>query len=127
MCGPGPLGGLHPGGLERHDPGRSRPYRPGLQPGGAWAPVRAEQAGAGLDQCTPEELEAFRSLNDRYKATFGFPYILAVRGRHRTEILADFRARVENAPEAEFAEALEQVRRIALLRIEALADAGAAG
>ncbi|MAS44045.1 MAG: OHCU decarboxylase [Rhodobacteraceae bacterium] len=95
--------------------------------GGLTADSTAEQAGAGLDQCTPEELEAFRSLNDRYKATFGFPYILAVRGRHRTEILADFRARVENAPEAEFAEALEQVRRIALLRIEALADAGAAG
>ncbi|MEC9432214.1 MAG: 2-oxo-4-hydroxy-4-carboxy-5-ureidoimidazoline decarboxylase [Pseudomonadota bacterium] len=89
--------------------------------GGLTADSTAEQAGAGLDQCSAGELAEFQSLNDRYKARFGFPYILAVRGRHRTEILADFRARVGNAPDAEFAGALEQVRRIALLRLEAMA------
>ena len=80
----------------------------------------SEQASAGLDQCTSEEFEEFTSLNDTYKARFGFPYILAVRGRHRTEILDNFRSRVNNTPETEFREALDQVHQIATLRFEAL-------
>jgi 2-oxo-4-hydroxy-4-carboxy-5-ureidoimidazoline decarboxylase len=80
----------------------------------------AEQASAQLDRCTQAEFEEFQSLNDRYKTCFGFPYILAVRGRNRQEILENFRSRVDNAPDVEFAEALKQVHRIALLRIEAL-------
>ena len=80
----------------------------------------SEQASAQLDKCTPEEFAEFQSLNDRYKETFGVPYILAVRGRNRQEILENFRSRVDNTPDTEFAEALKQVHRIALLRIEAL-------
>ena len=80
----------------------------------------SEQASAQLDKCTPEEFAEFQSLNDRYKKAFGFPYILAGRGRNRQEILENFRSRVDNTPDAEFAEALKQVHRIALLRIEAL-------
>jgi len=80
----------------------------------------SEQASAQLDKCTPEEFAEFQSLNDRYKEAFGFPYILAVRGRNRQEILKNFRSRVDNTPDTEFAEALKQVHRIALLRIEAL-------
>lgn len=80
----------------------------------------SEQASAQLDQCTPEEFAEFQSLNDRYKEAFGFPYILAVRGRNRQEILENFRSRVDNDTETEFAQALKQVHRIALLRIEAL-------
>lgn len=84
----------------------------------------AEQASAQLDQCTAEEFEEFQSLNDRYKSAFGFPYILAVRGRNRQEILENFRSRVDNDPAVEFNEALKQVHRIALLRIEALFQEG---
>ena len=91
--------------------------------GGLGAASTAEQAGAGLDACTPEELDAFTALNDRYTARFGFPFILAVKGRRREEILEIFRARVANDPETEFAEALGQVKRIARLRLEALAEA----
>ncbi|MCF6271959.1 MAG: 2-oxo-4-hydroxy-4-carboxy-5-ureidoimidazoline decarboxylase [Rhodobacteraceae bacterium] len=80
----------------------------------------SEQASAGLDQCTPEEFDAFTRLNDTYKSRFGFPYILAVRGRHRTEILENFTARVNNPPEVEFREALDQVHQIAALRLQAL-------
>lgn len=80
----------------------------------------SEQASAGLDQCTAEEFEEFQSLNDRYKEAFGFPFILAVRGKDRQFILEAFRRRVENDPDTEFAEALKQVHRIALLRIEAV-------
>jgi 2-oxo-4-hydroxy-4-carboxy-5-ureidoimidazoline decarboxylase len=80
----------------------------------------AEQASAQLDRCTVEEFAEFQSLNDKYKSSFGFPYILGVRGRNRQEILENFRSRVYNDPDTEFAEALRQVHRIALLRIEAL-------
>ncbi len=80
----------------------------------------SEQASAGLDQCTETEFAEFTALNERYKARFGFPYILAVRGRHRTEILGNFRERVDNTPKVEFREALDQVHQIAALRFEAL-------
>lgn len=79
-----------------------------------------EQAGAGLDECTPEEFAEFTHLNDTYKAKFGFPYILAVKGRHRVEILDNFRSRVDNSTAQEFREALDQVHQIARLRLEAL-------
>jgi len=77
----------------------------------------SEQAGAGLDQCTPAEFAEFQDLNDRYKAKFDFPFILAVRGRGRAEILEAFRQRVDNTIDDEFAQALEQVHLIALLRL----------
>ena len=59
----------------------------------------AEQAGAGLDVCTPEELMEFHRLNDLYKAKFGFPFIKAVRGFTRAQILEEFRRRVDNEPD----------------------------
>lgn len=80
----------------------------------------SEQAGAGLDKCSEAEFAEFTDLNDRYKIKFGFPYILAVKGRHRVEILENFRARIKNTPEAEFREALDQVHQIARLRLEAM-------
>ena len=84
------------------------------------AESESEQESAGLDHCTPAEFEEFHMLNARYRKKFGFPFILAVRGRNRQYILESFRRRVENDRDAEFAEALEQVHRIALLRLEAL-------
>jgi 2-oxo-4-hydroxy-4-carboxy-5-ureidoimidazoline decarboxylase len=80
----------------------------------------AEQAGAGLDQCTPAEFARFQKLNDRYKEKFRFPFILAVKGRSRAEILAAFEQRLDNPPEAEFDEALNQIARIARFRLEDL-------
>lgn len=79
-----------------------------------------EQASAGLDRCTPEEYEEFRALNARYREAFDFPFVLAVRGRTRREILGIFRERLGNGRDAEFREALEQVHRIARLRLKAL-------
>lgn len=78
----------------------------------------SEQAGAGLDQCTPQEFAEFTALNDRYKSRFGFPFILAVRGLDRHEILENFRARIGNDRETEFATALAQVHKIARLRLQ---------
>ena len=85
--------------------------------GALTAASTAEQAGADLGNCTPEEFADFKRLNDSYKEKFGFPFILAVRGCQRTEILKTFKARVDNDPATEFNEALSQVHRIALLRL----------
>ena len=79
-----------------------------------------EQSGAGLDRCTPEEFARLHALNAAYGARFGFPFILAVRGHDRASILAQWQRRLGNAPEAERAEALRQIERIARFRLEDL-------
>jgi 2-oxo-4-hydroxy-4-carboxy-5-ureidoimidazoline decarboxylase len=88
--------------------------------GGLTASSTAEQASAGLDRCTPAEFARFQELNTTYRETFGFPFIMAVRGRSRTEILAAFERRVANDAETEFATALGEVHKIALLRLREL-------
>ncbi|GAB5374294.1 MAG: hypothetical protein AcusKO_07560 [Acuticoccus sp.] len=80
-----------------------------------------EQAGAGLDRCTPDEYEAFQSLNQRYKERFGFPFIIAVTGLDRRQILAIFKERVTHDRTAEFRTALDEVHKIAAIRLAALA------
>ena len=82
----------------------------------------SEQAGAGLDRCSADEFEEFQRLNDAYQARFGFPFILAVKGHDRAGILDAFRRRAANGPAAELREALDQVHRIARLRLQALAE-----
>jgi OHCU decarboxylase len=76
-----------------------------------------EQAGAGLDQCSAEEFAAFQRLNAAYNARFGFPFIVAVKGLSRADILAAFEARLANDPETEFATAIAQIHRIARFRL----------
>src|ERR1700761_2494574 len=88
--------------------------------GGLTASSSAEQASAGLDRCTPDELARFRSLNTAYEAKFGFPFIMAVRGVPREAVLAAFEQRIDNDRATEFATALAQVERIALLRLKEL-------
>jgi OHCU decarboxylase len=77
-----------------------------------------EQASAGLDTLTAQELHEFTTLNDTYKAKFGFPFIFAVKGKTKDDILKSFRTRIHHSKEAEFKEALTQIERIALLRLE---------
>jgi len=89
--------------------------------GSLTAESTSEQASAGLDRCTPEELVAFKSLNETYNAKFGFPFIVSVRGLMRQEILAIFRARVDNDLETEFRTALDQVHKIARSRLDGMA------
>ena len=84
------------------------------------AASRAEQASAGLDQCTTEEFDRFQILNDAYKSKFGFPFILAVRGLSRGDILSAFEKRIKNDTAGEFEEALRQIEKIALLRLNEL-------
>jgi len=80
----------------------------------------AEQASAGLDHCSTEEFERFQSLNTEYRDKFGFPFVMAVRGATRDEILEAFAARVENDYELEFETALVEIHKIARLRLEAM-------
>lgn len=77
-----------------------------------------EQAGAGLDRLTAEEFGRFTTLNDAYRQKFGFPFILAVKGASKDQILASFSERIDNEPEAEFAMALRQVARIVSFRLD---------
>ncbi|MEJ1156931.1 2-oxo-4-hydroxy-4-carboxy-5-ureidoimidazoline decarboxylase [Prosthecomicrobium sp. N25] len=79
---------------------------------------RREQAGAGLDRLSPEEFERFTALNGLYRRTFGFPFILAVKGATKEQILEAFETRVGNTPEVEFQTALGQIGRIFRFRIE---------
>ena len=81
---------------------------------------RNEQAGAGLDRLSPEEHARFTALNTAYTDKFGFPFIIAVKGLSKDDILAAFESRIDNTPEQEFETALRQVERIALLRLTAL-------
>jgi OHCU decarboxylase len=77
-----------------------------------------EQGGVGLDRLSADELATFTALNDAYKIKFGFPFIFAVKGRTKAEILASFEQRLHNDKAAEFDEALRQIERIALLRLQ---------
>ena len=78
----------------------------------------SEQASAGLDALTDDERKTFTELNDTYTQKFGFPFIIAVKGRNAQEILSTFKRRVENSKQAELETASEQVERIALLRLK---------
>ena len=77
-------------------------------------------AGAGLDRLSPQEHARFTELNSAYTEKFGFPFIIAVRGLDKDDILAAFQTRVGNTVDAEFETAKAQVERIALLRLRAL-------
>ncbi|MDR7031419.1 allantoinase PuuE [Mesorhizobium sp. BE184] len=77
-----------------------------------------EQASAGLDALTDKERELFSKLNAAYVTTFGFPFIIAVKGKSKEDILAAFEARIGNSRAAEFETACAQVERIALLRLK---------
>ncbi|WP_342653187.1 2-oxo-4-hydroxy-4-carboxy-5-ureidoimidazoline decarboxylase [Pseudomonas sp. F3-2] len=79
-----------------------------------------EQAGAGIHQCTPDEFARFTELNEAYKAKFAFPFIMAVKGSNRHQILAAFETRIHNSADAEFACALAEINKIALFRLQAL-------
>jgi OHCU decarboxylase len=77
----------------------------------------AEQAGAGIDQCTSEEFETFTNYNNSYKSRFNFPFIMAVKGANRFQILESFEMRLGNDSETEFATAIEEINKIALFRL----------
>ena len=78
----------------------------------------AEQNKANLKECTPEEFNEFKKLNIEYKKKFNFPFIIAVKGKNKDEILNYFRERIKNSLDEEFFEAKKQVKKIATFRLE---------
>ena len=83
----------------------------------------SEQASAGLDRLSGDERVRFTALNEAYKARFGTPFIIAVRGLSKDEIVAAFEARLSSSREQEFETALAQVEKIALIRLRELLPA----
>ncbi len=78
----------------------------------------AEQSKANLKECTLEEFNEFKKLNFNYRKKFNFPFIIAVKGKNKIEILNIFKERINNSIENEFLEAKNQVKKIATFRIE---------
>ena len=81
-----------------------------------------EQTGAELDKCSKKELAEFDHLNFDYEKKFKFPFIIAVKGKNKIEILDNFRSRINNDYEKEFQEAKNQVMKIALLRLNEILE-----
>ena len=77
-----------------------------------------EQKNANLNECTNDEYNEFKKLNIEYKKKFDFPFIIAVKGKNKNEILNYFRERIKNLLDEEFLEAKKQVKKIATFRLE---------
>ena len=77
----------------------------------------SEQAGAGIHQCSSDEFQRFTELNEAYKAKFKFPFIMAVKGSNRHQIINAFESRIHNPVDTEFQCALSEINKIALLRL----------
>jgi len=84
-----------------------------------------EQRGAGLDRLTPDEFARLQRLNTDYRRRFGFPFLFAVKGSTKHDVLAALDARCRRTRDEEFAEALQQVYKIARFRLEGLIGDGA--
>ena len=76
-----------------------------------------EQINAGLNQCSEDEFNEFKNLNKSYRQKYGFPFVIAVKGKNKIEILSEFRKRILNSVDEEFNEAIIQVGKIANLRL----------
>lgn len=79
-----------------------------------------EQHGAGLNCCSPEELARLGQLNRAYRERFGFPFVIAVKGLGKADILAALEQRLQGERETEFRTCLEQICRIGAFRLAGL-------
>jgi OHCU decarboxylase len=81
---------------------------------------RREQASAGLDRLTPDEYAAFTRLNTAYRERFGFPFVVCARAHTKESILRVAGERLEHTRDEEVRVALEEIAKIARLRLEEL-------
>lgn len=86
-----------------------------------------EQGSAGLDRLSQDDFAGFDRLNAAYREKFRFPFIIAVRGRTKPEIVAAFERRLENEPSVELNAALNEIAAITRMRLEKLFGASAPG
>jgi 2-oxo-4-hydroxy-4-carboxy-5-ureidoimidazoline decarboxylase len=87
---------------------------------GLTAESDAEQNSLGLDRLSDAEYEAFERVNNAYRAKFGFPYIVCVRRHTRDSVLRDFERRLPNDAKTEMQRSVEEICRIAALRLDHL-------
>ena len=87
---------------------------------GLTAESSAEQNSVGLDRLSDAEYEAFERVNNAYRAKFGFPYIVCVRRHTKDSILRDFERRLPNDAKTETQKSIEEICRIAALRVDQL-------
>jgi 2-oxo-4-hydroxy-4-carboxy-5-ureidoimidazoline decarboxylase len=87
---------------------------------GLTAESSAEQNSVGLDRLSDAEYEAFERVNNAYRDKFGFPYIVCVRRHTRDSILRDFERRLPNDAQTEMQKSIEEICRIAALRVDQL-------
>ena len=83
---------------------------------------RQEQSGAGLDQCSAEELSLLQSLNRAYREKFDFPFVIAVTGLDKTAIIAAIGVRLKNSFNVEFETSIAEIGKIGMIRLNALVD-----
>ena len=79
---------------------------------------KLEQKSAGLDQCSDEEFDSLTRLNKEYRLKFDFPFIIAVKGLTKVNIIDEMKKRVENSYIQEFNTALKEVHKIAKIRLD---------
>ena len=83
---------------------------------------RAEQSRAGLNQCSAEELAQLQSLNLAYQQKFDFPFVIAVTGLDKTQIIAAIESRLNNSVSVEFDTSIAEIGKIGMIRLNALID-----
>jgi 2-oxo-4-hydroxy-4-carboxy-5-ureidoimidazoline decarboxylase len=83
---------------------------------------RQEQSRAGLDHCSAEELALLRSLNQVYRDKFEFPFVIAVTGLNKTQIIDAVEKRLQNSISDEFDTSIAEIGKIGLIRLNALID-----
>jgi OHCU decarboxylase len=77
-----------------------------------------EQASAGLDRLTPDEYDAFTRTNAAYRERFGFPLVVCAREHTKESLLRVAAERLSNSKDEEIRVALEEIAKIARLRLE---------
>jgi len=79
-----------------------------------------EQASAGLGNLSPAEIALFQKQNASYRERFGFPFVICARLNKKEAIIAGFDRRLQNTRDQEIKTALEEIFKIAELRLRDL-------
>jgi len=79
---------------------------------------KKEQSRAGLDSLSESEYNLLSRLNKDYMNKFKFPFIIAVSGLNKEEVFGNIQVRLQNTIETEFNTALEEIHKIAEIRLK---------
>lgn len=86
------------------------------------ADSQKEQSRAGLNQCTAQELEQLRRLNKDYQQKFSFPFVVAVSGLNKHQVMTAMQTRLQNEYDREFTTSIDEIGKIGRIRLDALLD-----